>query len=123
VLQSAVVCQGVQYGRVRQGREGERNRLAGGGARQHTTQASKTLPIAGATSPSGHYTRTHTPWDATSSRSYRRGPRESIEIYRVKGSGQTNVGNHTSTLGTPTAAATETTPPSPGCKGPKRDWP
>jgi len=39
-----------------QGEEGEQNRMAGGGAGQHTTQASKTLPIAGATSPSGHYT-------------------------------------------------------------------
>ena len=39
-----------------QGEEGEQNRMAGGVAGQHTTQASKTLPIAGATSPSGHYT-------------------------------------------------------------------
>jgi len=46
-----------------QGEEGEQNRMAGGGAGQHTTQTSKTLP------------------------------KDSIKIYRVKRSGRTNVGN------------------------------
>jgi len=46
-----------------QGEEEEQNRMAGGGAGQHTTQTSKTLP------------------------------KDSIKIYRVKRSGRTNVGN------------------------------
>jgi len=106
-----------------QGEEGVQNRMADGDAGQHTTQASETLPIAGATSPSGHDTWTHTPRDATSSRSYGRGPRELQTFYRATGSGRTNVANHTSTSGTPAAAATETTTPSTGRKRPKRDWP
>ena len=39
-----------------QGEEGEQNRMAGEGAGQHTTQASKTLPIAGAMSSVGPVT-------------------------------------------------------------------
>jgi len=39
-----------------QGEEGEQNRMAGEGAGQHTTQASKTLPIAGAMSSGGPVT-------------------------------------------------------------------
>jgi len=106
-----------------QGEEGEQNRMAGGGAGQHTTQASETLPIAGATSPSGHDTRTHTSRDATIVRSYRRGLIELPTLYRAMGSGRTQDGNHTSTSGTPAAAATETTTPSTGRKRLKRDWP
>ena len=73
-----------------QGEEGEQNRMAGGGAGQHTTQTSKTLP------------------------------KDSIKMYRVKCSGRTNVGNHTSTSDTP---ATGTTPSYTGSKRPKRDGP
>jgi len=104
-----------------QGEEGEQNRiLAGGCAGQHTIQASKTLPIAGATSPSGHYMWTHTPRGATSGRSYRRGPRELQKLCQAEGSGRTNVGNHTSTLDTTAAAATETTSLSPTQKAEAR---
>jgi len=106
-----------------QGEEGEQNRMAGGGAGQHTTWASKTLPIAGAMSPSGHVTWTHTPRDATSGISHRRGPRGLQVFYGVKGSSRTNIGNRTSMSDTLAAAATETTPPSTGCKRSKRDWP
>ena len=104
--------------------EGEiMSQMAGGGAGQHTTQANETLPFAGATSRSGHDTWTHAPRDTTSSRSYRRGPKERQTFYRATGNGRSTVGNHTSTSGTPAAAATETTTPSTGGKGTERDWP
>jgi len=44
-----------------QGGEGVQNRMAGGGAGQHTTQVIETLPFAGVTSPSDHNTWTHAP--------------------------------------------------------------
>jgi len=76
-----------------QGEEGEQNRMAGGGAGQHTTQTSKTLP------------------------------KDSIKIYRVKRGGQINVGKRTSTSDTPAAAATGSTPSYTRSKRPQRDGP
>jgi len=113
----------MQNENMSQGEEGVHNRMAGGGAGQHTTQANETLPIAGATSPSGHNTWTHAHRDATSSRSYRRGPNEMQTLYRATGNGRSIVGNHTSTSGTPAAAATETTKLSRGSRRTERDWP
>jgi len=103
-----------------QGEEGEQNRIAGGGAGQHTTQASKTLPIAGAKSSGGPVTWTHTPRGAPNGRSYRHGSKE-LQRYRA-GRGQANVNDATSTSGTPAEAATQTTPQSAGCKRSTRDW-
>jgi len=76
-----------------QGEEGEQNRMAGGGAGQHTTQTNKTLP------------------------------KDSIKIYRVKRGGRTNVGNRTSTSDKQAEASTGTTPSYSGSKRPERDGP
>ena len=78
--------------------EGEQNRT-GGGAGQHTIQANKTLPIAGAMSSGG------------------RGPAQSGALRAADhtdldpkncASGRTNVNDATSTLDTPAAAANTT---------------
>jgi len=45
---------------MNQGQEGEQNRMAGGGAGQHTTQTSTTLPITGVMSSGGPVTETRT---------------------------------------------------------------
>jgi len=104
-----------------QGEEGEQNRTAGGGAGQHTTQASKTLPIAGTMPSSGPVTWTHTYRGAPSGRSYRPGSKVLQRCWA--GRGQTNVYDPTSTSGMQAAAATQTTPQSAGCKRSTPDWP
>jgi len=104
-----------------QGEEGEKNRIAGGGAGQHTTQVSKTLPIAGAMSSGGPVTWICTPRGAPSGRSYRSGSKE-LQHYWA-GHGQTSVNDITLTSSTPAAAATQTTPQSAGCKRWTPDWP
>jgi len=96
----------MQNENMSQEEEGVQNRMAGGGAGQHATQAKETLPIVGATSPSGHDTWTHAHQDAKSSRSYRRGPTEMQTFYRATGNDRSIAGNHTSTSGTPAVAAT-----------------
>ena len=114
---TAVAMEGKIMG---QGEEGEQNRMAGGGAGQHTTQASKTLPIAGVMSSSGTVTWTRTPQGTPSGRSNRPGSQE-LQRYQA-GCGRTNVDDLISTSGTPAATATQTTPQSAGCKKRTRDW-
>ena len=100
---------------------GVQNMMVGGDAGQHTTQVNKTLPIAGTTSLSGYGTLTSAPRKATSSRSYKRAHRVQQTFYQALGNGQSIAGNHTSMLGTPAAAAAETTTMSTSRKRTGRD--
>jgi hypothetical protein len=103
------------------GEGGLQNIMASGDAGQHTTQVNKTLPIAGTTSLSGYGTLTSAPRKATSSRSYKRAHRVQQTFYQALGNGQSIAGNHTSMLGTPAAAAAETTTMSTSRKRTGRD--
>jgi len=105
--------------------------MAGEGAGQHTTQASKTVPIAGAMSSGGPVTWNHNPGTPRAADHTDMDPENCNAIglgaavgpYRVRGSGRTNFDNPESTLGMPAAAATETAPQSTGCTRPTRNWP
>ena len=85
---------------VSQWEDGEHNRMAGGGAGQHTPGASEKSSLRG---------------NSVKLRAQ--------ELPRYKaGRGRTKVHDPTST-GTPAAAATQPTPESVGCKRPTPDWP
>ena len=81
--------------------EWEHNRMAGGGAGQHTSGASEKSTLRG--------------------NSFRFRAQE-LPRYKA-GRGRTKVNDPTSTSGTPAAAATQPTPESVGSKRPTPDWP
>ena len=101
-----------------QGEEGEQNRLAGGGAGQHTTGASKT---PGAMSSGGPDTWTRALRGTLRGNSVRSRAPE-MPCYKA-GRGRTKVKDPKSMSGTLAAAATQPTPESAGCKRPTPDWP
>jgi len=95
----------------------------GWGCRAEHNPGAETLPVAGATSPSGHDTLTQAPRDATSSRSYKRAHKDLQTFYGATDNGRSIVGNRTSTLGTPAATATEKITSSTGRKRTGLHWP